>query len=82
MTIRQIVIKRMHALDANPNRLARAVAPHVGRSQVFEYLADRRDISSESLTYILKALGLSVMVAPEHQGKKMDEHFKQKLGEA
>lgn len=58
--IRQSIIGELRRQTINPNQLAALVADHVHRSHVYDFLAGRKDLSTENANHLLRALRLSI----------------------
>ncbi len=63
--IRQAIIGEMGRRNLNRNTLAALVAGKVHRSHVYDFIAGRKDLTTEKVNFLLNALGLKIISGEE-----------------
>jgi plasmid maintenance system antidote protein VapI len=58
--IRKAILAELRRRDINANQLAAMVAEHVHRSHVYDFVAGRKDLSTEKANHLLRALKLTI----------------------
>ncbi len=58
--IRQAVVAELKRQGINSNQLAAMVAARIHRSHVYDFVAGRKDLSTEKASHLLHVLGLVI----------------------
>lgn len=64
--IRNAINAAMKRRRMNRNQLSVAVADHVSRSQVYDFLSGKSDLGTEKARYLMKATGVRVVHHAAH----------------
>jgi plasmid maintenance system antidote protein VapI len=58
--IRQAILNELRRRETNANWLAAMVSDHVHRSHVYDFIAGKKDLTTERANHLLRALSLTV----------------------
>ena len=63
--IRRAIIEEMERRKMNTNALAILVAAKVHRSHVYDFVAGRKELTTQKANFLLSALGLEIVAAED-----------------